>query len=131
MSGNRDPVIALEHYGAVIEQWREAGVWPAYWVTLRSLITLLTDLGALEEAATLYGANQAATRGATAFGADAALLQTAAARLQDRLGNEAFTALQARGASLSEDDSARYTLTAISKVHTQLSTTVGSSTPNG
>jgi predicted ATPase/DNA-binding SARP family transcriptional activator len=131
VSGSRDPVVALEHYGAVIEQWRAAGVWPAYWVTLRTLIMLLTDLGALEEAATLYGANQAATHGAAAFGTDAALLEAVAARLRDRLGSEAFTALRAEGASLSEDESARYALTAISNVNTRLAATVSPSTTNG
>jgi predicted ATPase/DNA-binding SARP family transcriptional activator len=116
VSSSRDPVLALEQYGAVIEQWRDAGAWPAYWVTLRTLMMLLTDLGAIEEAATLHGANQAATHGAAAFGRDAALLRTAATRLRDQLGSDAFTALQAEGAALSEDDSARYALTAISRV---------------
>lgn len=121
VSADRDPVLALDQYRAAIEQWRDTGVWPAYWVTLRTLIMLLTDLGALEEAATLYGANEAATHGAAAFGRDAALLETAAAQLQDRLGSDAFTALQAEGASLGEEDSARYTLTAISNLQERLS----------
>lgn len=120
VSASLDPVLALRHYGAVIEQWREAGAWPAYWVTVRTLIGLLADLGALEEAATLYGANQSAAHGVAAFGQDAALLQAAAIRLQEGVGKEAFAALQAQGALLNEDDSARYTLTAISKVLARL-----------
>ena len=124
MSGSSDPVLALEQYRAAIEQWRDAGLWPAYWVTLRTLLMLFTDLGAFEEAAILYGANRAATHGAAAFGKDAALLRTAAAQLEEGLGSEVFAALHAEGAGLTEEDSARYALMAISTVQSRLTTPV-------
>jgi tetratricopeptide (TPR) repeat protein len=117
-----DPLAALDRYTEAIEQWRDSAAWPAYWVTLRTLIVLLTQLGLSQEAAVLYGANQAAAHGAPAYGRDAALLQTAAAELQGTLGIEALTRCQEQGASLSEAESAAYALAAVRTARNRLAT---------
>lgn len=117
-----DPLAALDSYAEAIEQWRDSAAWPSYWVTLRTLIALLVQLDLPEQAAVLYGANQAAAHGAPAYGRDAALLQTAAAQLQGALGVEALTSCQEQGASLNEDESAAYALAAIDTARHRLAT---------
>jgi hypothetical protein len=115
-----DPLAALDGYTEAIEQWHDSGAWPAYWVTLRTLIVLLAQLGLVEEAAVLYGANQAAAHSAPAYGRDAAALQASTTELQVALGADALTRCHERGASLSEDESAAYALAAIRTARTRL-----------
>jgi len=114
-----DPFAALDQYARVIEQWRDAGAWAPQRVTLRTLIVLLTELGATREAAVLYGANEAAPHGAPAFGRDAALLQSTATRLKGDLGLESFTTCEQHGASLSDEETVAYALTAIEHLRVQ------------
>ena len=80
-----DPATALRYYQRVIPQWRQAGAWTPQWVTIRTLIDLLTRVGACRDAATLYGAATAATTGAPPYGADADRLRRSAAQLRDKL----------------------------------------------
>jgi tetratricopeptide (TPR) repeat protein len=116
-----DPVLALEHYASAIEQWRDTGSWASQRVTLRSLLVLLAQLGATREAAVLFGANHAVAHGAPAFGRDAVMLRVAETQLQADLGAEAFASCQRHGASLSDEDTVSYALTAIEGVRRQLS----------
>jgi predicted ATPase/DNA-binding SARP family transcriptional activator len=115
-----DPVAALDHYAHVIQQWGDSGAWTPLWVTLRTVIALLTELGAAQEAAVLHGANLAATHGAPAYGQDAALLEATEARLRNELGVEAFTAHQSRGGSLDEEATVAYALAAIGSARARL-----------
>jgi predicted ATPase/DNA-binding SARP family transcriptional activator len=117
-----DPLAALDGYAEAIEQWHDSGAWPAYWVTLRTLIVLLTQLGLFQEAAVLFGANQAAAHAAPAYGGDAAALQTSAVEMQVALGTETLTRCHEQGASLSEDESAAYALAAIHTARKRLAT---------
>ena len=59
-----EPATALRYYHQVISKWRQAGTWTPLWVTLRTLIDLLTRVGACDDAATLYGAAASASSGA-------------------------------------------------------------------
>ena len=56
-----EPATALRYYHQVISQWRQAGTWTPLWVTIRTLIDLLTRVGACHDAATLYGAAASAS----------------------------------------------------------------------
>jgi hypothetical protein len=91
---------ALRYYRQVISQWRQAGTWTPLWVTLRTLIDLLTRAGACHDAATLYGAAASASSGAPAYGADADLLRQTAARLRDHLTGTEFRSCIDKGEEL-------------------------------
>jgi len=120
LQASRDPIAALDHHAQVIEQWRDSGAWTPLWVTIRTVIGLLTQLGAADEAAVLHGANRAAAHGAPAFGQDALKLQTAQTRLQAQLGFDTFLSRQNEGASLSEEDTIAYALVAIRNARARL-----------
>jgi predicted ATPase/DNA-binding SARP family transcriptional activator len=115
-----DPATALDQYAKAIEQWRDTGSWASQWVTLRALLVLFAQLGATREAAVLLGANQAAAHGAPAFGRDALMLQAAETLLHANLGDEAFESHQKQGASLGEDDTVSYALSAIEDLRVQV-----------
>ena len=95
-----DPATALRYYQLVIPQWRQAGAWTPQWVTIRTLIDLLTRVGACRYAATLYGAATAATTGAPPYGADADRLRRSAARLRDKLTATEFRTCAEEGERL-------------------------------
>ena len=95
-----DAATALRYYQHVIPQWRHAGAWTPQWVTIRTLIDLLTRVGASRDAAILYGAAAAATTGAPPWGADADRLRQAAARLRASLTAAEFRARTDEGGRL-------------------------------
>jgi predicted ATPase/DNA-binding SARP family transcriptional activator len=95
-----DAATALGYFRQVIPQWRQAGAWAPQWVTIRTLIDLLTRVGASRDAATLYGAAASATTGGRAYGADADRLDEIAARLQDTLTAAEFRARAEEGERL-------------------------------
>jgi predicted ATPase/DNA-binding SARP family transcriptional activator len=95
-----DAATALGYFRQVIPQWRQAGAWTPQWVTIRTLIDLLTRVGAFRDAATLYGAATSATTGAPPYGADAERLHEIAARLRDTLAGTEFRACTERGERL-------------------------------
>jgi predicted ATPase/DNA-binding SARP family transcriptional activator len=95
-----DAATALGYFRQVIPQWRQAGAWTPQWVTIRTLIDLLTRVGACRDAATLYGAATSATTGAPPYGADADRMREIAARLQDTLTATGFRACAAQGERL-------------------------------
>jgi predicted ATPase/DNA-binding SARP family transcriptional activator len=108
----RDLPEALDHYGRVIAQWQEAGMWTPQLVTLRNLVEVLARHGDPAEAATLYGAVTSRV-GAPAFGADAVLLRKAHQRLRSALGDRAFGEHTKHGATLDRDDVISAALAAI------------------
>ena len=95
-----EPATALRYYRQVISQWRQAGTWTPLWVTLRTLIDLLTRVGACDDAATLYGAAASASSGAPPYGADADLMRQTAAQLRDQLTETEFRSCIAKGEEL-------------------------------
>lgn len=95
-----EPATALRYYHQVISQWRQAGTWTPLWVTLRTLIDLLTGVGASDDAATLYGAAASASSGAPPYGADADLMRQTAARLRDQPTETEFRSCIAKGEEL-------------------------------
>ena len=95
-----EPATALRYYHQVISQWRQAGTWTPLWVTIRTLIDLLTRVGACHDAATLYGAAASASSGAPPYGADADLLRQTAALLRDHLTDTEFRSCIDRGEQL-------------------------------
>ena len=97
---NGDADTALGHYRRVIPEWRQADAWTPQWVTIRTLIDLLTRVGASRDAATLYGALTSASTGAPPYGADADRLRRSAARLQDHLTAAEFRTYMEEGERL-------------------------------
>jgi hypothetical protein len=95
-----DAATALGYFQQVIRQWRQAGAWTPQWVTIRTLIDLLTRVGACRDAATLYGAATSATTGAPPYGADAHRMHTVAAQLREALTGTQFRACTERGERL-------------------------------
>ncbi len=69
-SRHHDALTALRHYEGVIREWQETGTWTSQWVTLRTLVDLLSRVGARHDAPVLYGAVTSARTGAPAHGAD-------------------------------------------------------------
>ena len=94
--------VALRRYATAISGWAESGAWTPQWVTLRSLTSLLTRLGAADDAALLYGAAVSPRTGPTPFGEDASRLEEVAADLRRQLGDDAFAARAATGAALDD-----------------------------
>jgi predicted ATPase len=99
-----DAAGALRYYEAVIVEWQRAGAWTSQWVTLRTLVDLLVRVGAVHDAATLYGAVETARTGARPFGADEAMLREAAAELRTRLGEDTFRRFANEGGTLTENE---------------------------
>ena len=95
-----DPATAFTYYQRVIPQWRQTGAWTPQWITIRTLIDLLTRVGACRDAATLYGAVTSATTGAPPYGADADRLRLSAARLRDDLTAAGFRTCTEEGERL-------------------------------
>ena len=95
-----DAATALGYYQRVIPQWQQAGAWTPQWVTIRTLIDLLTRVGAYRDAALLYGAVASATTGAPPYGADADRLRRTADRLRDTLTADEFRACTEEGERL-------------------------------
>jgi tetratricopeptide (TPR) repeat protein len=99
-----DAAGALRYYEAVIVEWQRAGAWTSQWVTLRTLVDLLVRVGAVRDAAILYGAVETARTGARPFGADEAMLREAATELRAQLGEDTFRRFADEGANLTEDE---------------------------
>jgi hypothetical protein len=99
-----DAAGALRYYEAVIVEWQRAGAWTSQWVTLRTLVDLFVRVGAVRDAALLYGAVETARTGARPFGADEAMLREAATELRARLGDDMFRRFADEGANLTENE---------------------------
>jgi hypothetical protein len=110
----------IEHL-ASREQWRQAGAWTPQWVTIRTLIDLLTRVGACRDAATLYGAATSATTGAPPYGADADRMHTVAAQLREALTGTEFRACTERGERLDSHQVIDLALEAIARAATTAS----------
>jgi predicted ATPase len=97
---------ALIGYGDVVDTWYRGGDWANQWLSLRRVLGILIDLGALEAAAVLHGS-------LTAVGASNALpfepavaerISENVARLRSLLGPAAFADAVRRGASMKDGE---------------------------
>jgi len=107
-----DAEAALRRYGSVIAAWNQAGAWTPLWVTLRGVVVSLTRVGAMEDAAMLYGATMNPRTGPAPFGTDVDVLRQTAETLRAALGDE-FETRVAAGAALHDDEVVRMTLSVI------------------
>ena len=105
--------LSLDHYERAIRRWHREGLWSSQWVTLRTLVRLLTDLGFNRDASILYGAVRQPRTGPAPYGADAVMMSNTAADLRVQLGPGSFEALLAIGAHLADDDVVELALTAL------------------
>ncbi|HJY97964.1 MAG TPA: BTAD domain-containing putative transcriptional regulator, partial [Streptosporangiaceae bacterium] len=116
-----DTTIALGHYERAIREWQQAGAWTPMWVTIRTLVELLTRAGACDDAAILYGAVTSASSGAPPFGADADRLRQSAALLRQHLTDTEFRVRVRveKGEQLDGSQVIRFALEAIARAATK------------
>ena len=99
-----DPEAAVPLYRDVIEHWSSLGDWTHQWTSLRGVVEVLLRLGRDEDAALLRGGLVDRTMAAPIFGPDAERMAAAEALLRQRLGDDLFSELSARGARMGDDD---------------------------
>lgn len=116
--------VALEGYRELIATWFRGGEWANQWLSLRQLAGILGRLGQDTDAALLFGAIDAA--GATSAlplsPAEASELGAESRAMLDRLGEDEFRTLTAKGASMREDAAVDFALQAISRALSGLRT---------
>ena len=110
-----DTTVALGHYEQAIREWQQAGAWTPMWVTIRTLVELLTRAGAHNDAAILYGAVISADSGAPAFGNDADRLHQSAALLRQYLTEIEFGRRVRTGEQLADSQVIQFALEAIAR----------------
>ena len=104
---------ALDYYERAIRTWQRVGAWAPLWITLRTFIRVLAELGLNQDAATLQGATHRPRTGPAPFGADSAMMQETAGVLLHRLGQHDFDANLSHGADLADDDVVSFALEAL------------------
>ncbi len=97
---------AARSYVEVLEHFRQAGNWTNQWVTLRSVIDVLVDLGRCEQAALILGATRRAheAAGSDPFGNDVERLGSVENRIRAALGEAVTDDLVATGAATAPSD---------------------------
>ncbi|WP_165825968.1 BTAD domain-containing putative transcriptional regulator [Actinomycetospora cinnamomea] len=108
-----DPVLALRQFREVLVLWHDAGGWTQLWTAMRSVVDLLTRVGADHDAAVLHGAVTASRTASPVFGADRERLQADLDVLGGRLGAEQLAAARRRGAELDDDTAVTTAVAAI------------------
>jgi predicted ATPase/DNA-binding SARP family transcriptional activator len=125
-----DPLVAAVLYRDLLDHWRRAGNWTQQWTMLRSVVSLLTDLGQTEAAARLLGALLAAPTSPPAYGHDAAALAGARHELDDRLGADQAGALVAEGADRTDVEAVALAAAALDAAVAAPSPPPGGAAPN-
>jgi tetratricopeptide (TPR) repeat protein len=110
-----DTAVALGHYEQAIREWQQAGAWTPMWVTMRTLVELLTRAGVHRDAAVLYGAVTSADSGAPPFGADADRLRQSTALLHQHLTDTEFALCVGRGEQMDGSQVIHFALEAIKR----------------
>ena len=110
-----DTTVALGHYERAIREWQQAGAWTPMWVTIRTLVDLLTRADAHHDAAVLYGAVTSAGSGAPPFGADADRLRQSSALLHQHLTETEFRSRAGRGEQMDGSQVIHFALEAIAR----------------
>lgn len=95
-------LLALAGYAEVIDTWYRGGDWANQWLSIRRVLGILVELGALESAAVLHGALTAvgAAEAMPIAPADAERLSGSVADVRSMLGPATFADAVRRGASL-------------------------------
>jgi predicted ATPase/DNA-binding SARP family transcriptional activator len=106
---------ALDQYERVIRAWHQVGAWSPMWVTLRSFVRTLAELGLSDDAAILHAAALAPRSGPAPYGADSVLMQETADALLDRLGPDELEARAAEGRALTDDEVVTVALQAVDR----------------
>src|SRR6266568_597812 len=114
-----DTTVALGHYEQAIREWQQTGAWTPLWVTIRTLVELLTRAGAHHDAAILYGAVTSSGTGAPPFGADADRLRQWTALLHRHLTNTEFGLCVGRGEQMDGSQVIHFALEAITRAATK------------
>jgi ATP/maltotriose-dependent transcriptional regulator MalT len=99
-----DPAEAAPLFLAVVDHWRDSGIWTQQWTTLRNVVDLLVRLQRDQPAAVLLGALSSRRTSAAGFRADAERMAAEVEMLTERLGSEAFGALRDQGATMDDDE---------------------------
>jgi predicted ATPase/DNA-binding SARP family transcriptional activator len=111
-------VDGLRGFAEVIDVWYRGGDWANQWLSMRHLLGILVDLGALHAAAVLHGALVAA--GAAAAlpfePGDAKQLAAEADRARSVLGPAEFAAAVRIGAAMSDADTVAYVRSEIDRL---------------
>ena len=111
--GDTEP--ALDHYERAIRTWHQVGAWSPLWITLRTFIRVLVDIGLHDDAATLHGAARRPRTGPPPYGADSDMMQQTADALLQRLGQHDFDTQANRGAGLPDDEVVKFALEALGR----------------
>lgn len=114
--GDTEP--ALDQYEQAIRTWHQAGAWSPLWITLRTFIRVLADLGLDDAAATLHGATRRPRTGPAPYGADSDMMRRTADTLLRRLGRHDFDTHVSRGAGLPDDEVVTFALEAVRRART-------------
>ncbi len=112
----QDVPTALGYCESAIRRWHVAGAWAPLWTTLRTVIALLMRVGAVDDAAVLYGvvSSPSGTRVAP-YGADALMLRNAAEELRQQLGDEEYSDLLDAGRAMASGDAVQFSLDALAR----------------
>jgi len=101
-----DRLTALHGYANVIDIWHRGGDWANQWLSLRRVLAILIDAGALETAAILHGALSAvgASHAMPFEPSDAAQLTRSTDHLQAQLGPSVFADAVRLGATMTDPE---------------------------
>lgn len=108
-----DTKMAVDHYERAIRSWQQVGAWAPLWITLRTFIRVLADLGLDHDAAILQGAARQPRSGPAPYGADSAMMEATAATLIRRLGDDDFNTHLSQGANLTDEEVITFALEAV------------------
>jgi tetratricopeptide (TPR) repeat protein len=112
--GGHELGAAIDHYTSAVASWEHAGAWFAQLVTLRNVVGLLASNGALDDAATLYGAVIAGARTASPiYGTDRMKIERIRTTITRELGDDRATRLAEIGAGLTRPEVIALTLRAL------------------
>jgi hypothetical protein len=99
-----EPADALRSFATVIDELHSANDWTHLWTGLRSLVELLTRIGADHDAAFLHAAVTHRPTAPPVYGEDSDRLRTVVATLTGRLGPAALDDAKTRAAVLTDED---------------------------
>lgn len=110
-----DPRHALQSFTGIIDRLVAGGDWTHLWTGLRSLVSVLAHLGRDAEAAVLLGAVREAETAPPPYGEDAERLAELAENLAERLGDNAYATMYARGRAMTDHDAVSFAELAIAQ----------------
>jgi hypothetical protein len=112
-----DASTAVGGFAEVIDHLHRGAAWPQPWTMVRALIETLTRAEQFEDAAVLLGALRASERAPAIRGADATRMREVIGELRTQLGPDECARLEARGASLGDEQAMTFALEATFRPH--------------